>query len=89
MGESSSRPAWIETVAAEDADADLAALYDRARDPDSGQLDHILQVHSLHPRGLAAHLELYEAVMHPTPGLRGAEREMIAVVVSQLNECHY
>lgn len=88
MGEPT-RPAWIETIAADEADAELGELYERVRDPDSGQLDHILQVHSLHRRGLAAHFELYDAVMRPTPGLRGAEREMIAVVVSQLNECHY
>jgi len=89
MGESTSRPAWIDTVPADEADAELSTLYDRVRDPASGQLDHILQVHSLHPRGMAAHFELYDAVMRPTPGLRGAEREMIAVVVSTLNDCHY
>ena len=83
-----SEPAWIETVPAAEADEELTALYAEVRDPD-GQLDHILQVHSLHPAGLRAHFELYRAVMRGTPGLRGAEREMIAVVVSGLNECHY
>lgn len=52
-------------------------------------MDHILQVHALHPRGLAAHHELYRAVMRGTATLRRAEREMIAVVVSAANACHY
>ncbi|NKB89077.1 MAG: peroxidase [Acidobacteria bacterium] len=84
-----SKPAWIRTVAEEDADPALAELYEEVRDPVSGKLDHVLQVHSLHPAGLRAHQDLYSAVMRGTPTLRGAEREMIAVVVSQLNACHY
>lgn len=82
-------PAWIDTVAEADAGTDLAALYEEVRDPATGQLDHILQVHSLHPAGLRAHHDLYRAVMRATRGVRGAEREMIALVVSQLNACHY
>ena len=81
--------AWIETCAADDADGELADLYERVRDPVTGQLDHILQVHSLHPAGLRAHYELYRAVMRGTAGLRAVEREMIALVVSQQNHCGY
>jgi alkylhydroperoxidase family enzyme len=82
-------PAWIATVAQADADAELAGLYEQVRDPVSGKLDHIMMVHSLHPAGMRAHNDLYMAVMRGTPTLRGAEREMIALVVSQLNACHY
>jgi AhpD family alkylhydroperoxidase len=32
---------------------------------------------------------LYRAVMKGTPGLSAAEREMIALVVSRANDCHY
>jgi alkylhydroperoxidase family enzyme len=81
--------AWIDTVSAEDADEELTELYDSARDPVSGQLDHILEVHSHHPAGMRAHLALYTAVMRGTRGLRRVDREMIAMVVSRLNECHY
>lgn len=80
---------WIETIAPEAAEGELEELYDRVRDPSTGTLDNILRVHSLHPAGLASHYELYRAVMTPTRGLRRAEREMIALVVSQINECHY
>jgi alkylhydroperoxidase family enzyme len=68
---------------------ELAALYRRARDPESGRVDHILAVHSLHPAGLAAHLDLYRAVMRGTRGLPAVDRELIALVVSRLNGCHY
>ena len=84
-----SEPAWIGTIRESEADSELADLYEGVRDPASGRLDHILQVHSLHPAGLQAHFELYRAVMRGTATLRGAEREMIALVVSQLNACHY
>lgn len=72
-----------------EADAGLAALYERARDPRTGQLDNIMSIHSLNPAGLAAHLQLYDAVMRSTATLRKVERELIAVVVSQINACHY
>lgn len=81
--------AWIPTIDPEDADAVLRSLYERSRDPATGALDNILAVHSLHPRGLEAHLDLYRAVMAPTRSLRKADREMIALVVSRINECHY
>lgn len=82
---------WIEQIEAEEArhDPELQELYERSRDPKTGQVDNILTVHSLNPRGLEAHLALYESAMRPTASLRKLEREMIAVVVSALNECHY
>ena len=67
----------------------LAELYARVADPDTGRVDHVMKVHSLHPAGLAAHDSLYRAVMAGTRGLRKVERELIAVVVSRANGCHY
>jgi len=81
--------AWIRLVPREDADEPLRKLLDAARDPQTGALDEILHVHSLHPAGLAAHLELYRAVMRGTPGLPKLERELVALHVSRLNGCHY
>jgi len=82
-------PAWIDSIPESAATDEVADLYERVRDPDSGKVDHILMVHSLHPAGMRAHLDLYTAAMRGTRTLRGAEREMIALVVSQLNACHY
>ena len=81
--------AWIETIPPRAADEELASLYERVVDPASGELDHIMQVHSLHPAGLRTHFDLYSAVMRGSRGLPRVDREMIAVVVSRLNECHY
>ena len=80
---------WIRTVAPADADAELRELYRLAVDPSTGQLDHVMQVHGLHPAGLRAHLELYCAVMRGTVGLPAVDRELIAFVVSLENECDY
>ena len=80
---------WIRMTSEDEAEEELRELFDRSRDPETGQLDHILQIHSLHPQGLRAHLDLYSAVMAGTKSLRKVEREMIALHVSRLNECHY
>ena len=81
--------AWIETIDEGDAQGRLAELYAQMVEPGETHVDNILKIHSLHPDGLAAHFALYRAVMAGTPGLRKVDREMIALVVSRLNSCHY
>lgn len=81
--------AWIKTIDEGDARGRLAELYGRALDPVSGHVDNVLKIHSLHPRGLDAHLALYKAAMHGTPSFTKADRELVAVVVSEANRCHY
>ena len=81
--------AWIETIPSDDWTGDLEALRPRVADPDTGEVDHILAIHSLNPRAMAAHQSLYESAMRGTKTLRKVERELIAVVVSQVNDCHY
>ena len=83
------RVAWIETVSTDDADGTLAQLYARERDPLTRDVDHILMVHSLHPQSLDDHARLYHTLMHGDSDLTRVERELIAVVVSSINECHY
>lgn len=80
---------WIHTIDEGEAEGELAALYAKWADPDSGGVDNILKVHSLHLGGLRGHLALYQAVMRGTDGLPKADRELIAVVVSALNGCRY
>ena len=81
--------AWIEIIDEDEAEADLRDLYGPIVDTETGRVDEILRIHSLHPAGLAAHTALYESVMRSTPTLRKVEREMIALVVSEINHCHY
>ena len=48
-------------------------------------LDNILQIHSLDPASLRAHLALYRNAMTGTPTLPKVDRELIGVVVSGIN----
>jgi alkylhydroperoxidase family enzyme len=83
--------AHIATVPDEDwsDDAALAELYGQVVDPTYGRVDNIMSIHSLNPRGLAAHQGLYSSAMAGTASLRKVERELIALVVSLENHCHY
>jgi alkylhydroperoxidase family enzyme len=72
----------------DEADGELAEMYGRYREP-SGQVDNILKIHSLNPPSLEGHFRLYVHLMRGPSGLTRIEREMIAVVVSKENECHY
>jgi alkylhydroperoxidase family enzyme len=44
---------------------------------------------SLNPETLHASMDLYRAVMLGPSELSRAERELLAVVVSRANDCHY
>lgn len=78
--------AWIRVTDEGDADDQLAPLYARAG---GAPVDNILKVHALHPDGLAAHLAVYTAAMAGTSTLPKRDRELIAIVVSGINGCHY
>ena len=81
--------ARIEVIPDDAWDGDLGELHPRVVDGVYGRVDNILAVHSLNPRGMAAHQGLYESAMAGTATLRKVEREIIALVVSLENDCHY
>ena len=83
--------AHIEIVPEErwSTDPDLARLHPLVVDRTHERVDNIIAVHSLNPRGLEAHQTVYASAMAGTAGLRKVERELIALVVSLENECHY
>jgi alkylhydroperoxidase family enzyme len=83
------RPAWIEVVPEPEADGELATLYDELRSPQTGRVDHVMAIHSLHPQSMRDHQQLYRTLMYGPGGLTRPEREMIGVVVSAVNRCHY
>lgn len=88
MGDSE-KIAWIDAVAEDDATGLLGELYAKERDRNTGLVDNILKVHSLHPETLRAHIDLYRTVMYGRSAITRVEREMIGVVVSKINACHY
>jgi alkylhydroperoxidase family enzyme len=81
--------AWIDTIREDAWDGELAALYGSVADRNSGRVDNILQIHSLDPSAMAGHQTVYESAMASTKALRKVERELIALVVSDINGCHY
>ncbi len=80
--------AYISYMEDDDAAPELRAIYDRFRGPD-GRVDNILRIHGPNPPSLLAHYDLYATLMRGKSDLTRAQREMIAVVVSAINECHY
>ncbi len=79
---------WIKVIPPAEATGELAELYARLQTP-GGSVDHILAVHSLNPASLRTHYDLYRACMFGPSELSRAQREMVAVVVSVTNRCHY
>ena len=89
MRQTKSMIAWIEIVPEAEARGELKRAYQRAGDPESGQVDHIMKVHSLNPASLLDHLHLYKTLMYADSPLTRVQREMIGVVVSAINRCEY
>jgi alkylhydroperoxidase family enzyme len=80
--------AWIRMIDEDEAEGRLAELYRRVLEPWGG-VDNVLKVHGLNPPALDAHFELYKTLMRGRSPLTREQREMIAVVVSATNQCHY
>lgn len=80
--------AWIKMISVREAQGKLKELYQRLS-PRGEEVDNILRIHSLNPASLSGHLEFYKILMYGKSGLSRPQREMIAVVVSAANRCHY
>lgn len=78
--------AYIPYVPFDEADGLLEELYDRYG---GEKIDNILRIHSLNPRSMRDHVGLYAHLMRGPSPLSRAQREMLAVVVSTLNDCFY
>ena len=80
--------AWIRTVPHVEAAGKLKDEYDAASKR-AGKIYHIVSIQSLNGDTLSASMALYAAVMKRPSPLSRAVREMLAVVVSKANDCHY
>jgi uncharacterized peroxidase-related enzyme len=81
--------ALIEVVSPQQAQGRLEKIYQRVRAPD-GQVDNVLQAHSLRPHTLEGHMALYKAVLHHSGNqLPEWYLEAVGVLVSRLNACAY
>jgi len=81
--------AWIDTIREDEWQGRLAELYGEVVDRSSDRVDNIMQIHSLDASAMEGHLAIYSSAMAGTKTLRKVERELIALVVSDINDCHY
>jgi len=80
--------AWIRIVHEKEAQGLLARVYDAAIKR-AGRVFNILRIQSQSPAALKSSMELYKHIMLDESPLSRAQREMLAVVVSRENLCHY
>ena len=79
---------YIRLIEEDEATGELAGEYAAARGR-AGKVFNIIKAISLRPRVLRAMLGLYREVMFGPCELSRADRELLAVVVSRANDCHY
>ena len=79
---------WIPMIQEEEAESELKDWYNKLYEPWGG-VDNIMKIHSLKVSTLKGHYELYLSAMKGTKDLSYKQREMIAVVVSSINQCNY
>jgi len=80
--------AYIRLIHEPQATGELKAIYDAAVKR-AGRVYNILKIQSQNPAALQGMLQLYLASMRGPSPLSRAQREMLAVVVSRVNQCHY
>jgi uncharacterized peroxidase-related enzyme len=80
--------AWINEIDEDDAADELKEIYDDIIQK-RGKLSNIMRVHSLNPQSMKYHMDLYIHLMFGSSPLSRADRELIAVQVSILNNCSY
>lgn len=78
----------IRLIEPDDAEGLLEDEYDAAIER-AGKVFNIVKAMSLNPEVLRASMQMYRAIMFGPSGLTRAERELLATVTSQINECHY
>ncbi len=80
--------AWIKVIGIAEATGYLSQLYQKYI-VSTGVEDNVIMVHSLNPKSLKLHYQLYGHLMRGKSDLSRIQREMIAVVISATNRCHY
>ena len=79
---------WIRIIDEDEADGLLSRIYEGARRR-AGRVFNILKIQSQNPATLQGMIQLYQAASLGDSPLTRAQKEMIAVVVSKTNNCHY
>lgn len=81
--------AWIQTVDESEATGIVKEEYIDSIER-AGRLYNIVKLFSIRPKSMQAFIELNKIAMYDDScQLTRTQREMIATVVSQVNQCHY
>ena len=80
--------AFLRLIEEHEATGDLAQEY-REAVKRAGKVFNLVKSMSLRPRVLKRSIDLYKEIMFGPSELSRVERELLAVVVSSLNNCHY
>jgi uncharacterized peroxidase-related enzyme len=79
---------WLHVPGEDEAPSGVQALFEKAEER-LGFVPNVLRVYALRPSHLELWTALYDDLMRGDSGLTKVQREMIAVVVSTENRCHY
>ncbi|MDH4157734.1 MAG: carboxymuconolactone decarboxylase family protein [candidate division Zixibacteria bacterium] len=80
--------AYINYIEYEDASPELRVLYEELGAPEKTPAN-IIRIAGYNPTVMEAHSYFYRSIMFGRSPLSRAQREMIGVVVSAVNNCHY
>ena len=79
---------WIKQVEEQDAQGAIRSFYEGFR-RQLGTVPNILKVFSLYPEVMRPTMTLFKTLMYAPSPLTRPQREMISLVVSSINHCHY
>ena len=79
---------WIKTVPENEADGQLAEIYDQTT-AKFGNVINLVKIQSLSPETMSIGRQLYSHLMTKPGGLSRLQRVLIATVVSKINGCYY
>jgi uncharacterized peroxidase-related enzyme len=88
MARTGERLSWLETPSEEDVPDEVLELWAKPLEK-LGFVPHVLRIFALRPGHLLRWWNYYDELMRGESGLTKPQREMIAVVVSTQNRCHY
>jgi alkylhydroperoxidase family enzyme len=80
--------AFLRLIEVDEAAGELRREYDAAVQR-AGKVFNIVKSMCLRPGVLKRSMELYKAIMFGPSELSRAQRELLALVVSRANDCHY
>lgn len=79
---------YIDVIQPGEAEGQLKEIYDELI-KSRGKIAEVHKIQSLNPTSITNHMDLYMTIMFGRSPLRRVHREMMAVVVSQANNCEY